>query len=155
MRTCVALYAVAVLAILASPLPGRAVQPSATIVVIANKAVQLQVISRDDLRPIFQRRKKNWPDGSAVRPFNLPPTSSVRQKFDTVVLGLDPEHMPLYWIDRRIRGGDRPPNTIPSAAIMLKLVGQMPGAVGYIEADAVDNTVKVIARLVDAQVVHP
>jgi ABC-type phosphate transport system substrate-binding protein len=155
MRTYGPLYAVAVLAILASPLPSRAVPSNTAIVVIANKAVPVHALSRDDLRPIFQRRKKNWPDGSSVRPFNLPPSNSVRQKFDSAILGLDPEQMPLYWIDRRIRGGDRPPDNIPSAATMLKVVSLMPGAVGFIEAAAADDTVKVIARIVDAQVVPP
>jgi hypothetical protein len=50
-------------------------------------------ISRDDLRPIFQTRKDTWPDGTPVRPFNLPESHGIRQGFDAAVLGLDPDRV--------------------------------------------------------------
>jgi hypothetical protein len=117
--------------------------------------VSVTRISRDELRPIFQTKKDTWPDGSAVRPFNMPDSSTVRQGFDTAVLGLDPDRVARYWIDRKIRGGERPPQTTVSSALMIKLVSRTAGAVGYVEEAAPDASVKVVARIVNGQVVAP
>jgi ABC-type phosphate transport system substrate-binding protein len=121
----------------------------------ANKAVAVNVMSRDELRPIFQSKKNTWSDGTRAIPFNLPPDNAIRQAFDAAVLNLDPASMPRYWIDSKIRGAEPPPRTIPSAALMLKIVSKMPGAVGYIEASAADDRVKVIARIINGQVTKP
>jgi ABC-type phosphate transport system substrate-binding protein len=123
--------------------------------VIAHKSVPVNALSREDLRPIFQTRKTTWPDGSTVRPFNLMPTARSRQVFDEVVLGLSPELMPRYWIDRRVRGEPHPPKTVPSDVIMLKVIKSLAGAVGYLEAATVDPSVKVLARVVGGQVTAP
>jgi ABC-type phosphate transport system substrate-binding protein len=125
------------------------------IAVIANKAVSVSKISRDELRPIFQTKKDTWPDGTPARPFNLPENNPLRQGFDLALLGLDPDRVARYWIDRKIRGGERAPQTAPSAAVMVKVVSKTPGAIGYVDAAAVDASVRIVARVVDGQVVAP
>jgi ABC-type phosphate transport system substrate-binding protein len=145
---------IVVAAVLLSPLPSLAGGPSG-IVVIANKAVSVSKVSREDLRPIFQTKKDTWPDGTPAHPFNLPEGNSIRQGFDAAVLGLDPDRVARYWIDRKIRGGERPPQTAPSSAVLVKVVSKTVGAVGYVEAAAVDASVKVVAKIVDGQVVAP
>lgn len=137
------------------PLPSSAGVSQETIVVIANKSVGAAKVSREELRPIFQTKKDTWPDGTTAKPFNLPDNNKIRQGFDAAVLGLDPDRVARYWIDRKIRGGDRPPQTAPSSAVMVKVVSKTAGAVGYVEAAAVDASVKVIAKIVDGQVVAP
>jgi ABC-type phosphate transport system substrate-binding protein len=141
--------------LLLSPLPSFAGGPHDIIVVIANKGVSVTKISRDELRPIFQTKKDTWPDGSPARPFNLPDSNTVRRDFDSAVLGLDPDRVARYWIDRKIRGGERPPQTTVSSALVLKLVSKTSGAVGYIELASVDASVKILAKVVDGQVVAP
>jgi ABC-type phosphate transport system substrate-binding protein len=125
------------------------------IAVIANKGVAISSISRNELRPIFQTKKDTWPDGSTAHPMNLPETSPIRHAFDAAVLGLDPDRVARYWIDRKIRGGDRPPPVVSSSALVVKLVSKTPGGLGYVEASAVDGSVKVVAKVVDGQVVAP
>jgi ABC-type phosphate transport system substrate-binding protein len=137
------------------PLPSSAGDSRALIVVIANKSVGVAKVTRDDLRPIFQTKKDTWPDGTPAKPFNLPDNNGTRQGFDVAVLGLEPDRVARYWIDRKIRGGERPPQTAPSSAVMLKVVAKTAGAVGYVEATLVDASVKVIAKIVDGQVVAP
>ncbi len=92
--------------LLVSPLQSAVGAPRVDVVVIANKAVSATRISRDELRPIFQTKKNTWPDGTSARPFNLTETNPVRRAFDAAVLGLDPDRVARYWIDRKIRGGD-------------------------------------------------
>ena len=146
---------VVVMALSALPLTGLAGESADMIVVVANKAVAVTKISRDDLRPIFQTKKDTWPDGTPAKPFNLPENNAIRQGFDAAVLGLDPDRVVKFWIDRKIRGGERPPQTAPSSAVLVKVVSKTPGGLGYVEAKAVDATVKVVAKVVDGQVVAP
>lgn len=125
------------------------------LVVIANPNVAMASATREQLRPIFQTKTAAWPDGSAVRPFNLPETVQARQDFDSAVLNLDPDRVARYWIDRKIRGGERPPANAPSAQLMVRLVAATPGGVGYAPASAVTPQVKVLARIHNGQVVAP
>jgi ABC-type phosphate transport system substrate-binding protein len=124
-------------------------------VIIANKAVAAASISRDELRPIFQTKHNAWPDGTPAHPFNLPETDTARQAFDETVLGLDPTRVARYWIDRKIRGGERPPPNVPSSAVMVRIVSKTPGGVGYVDAAAVDGSVKVLAKVIAGQLVKP
>ena len=143
----------ACLTLLASPLRSHADDQSESILVIAHKDVASKSLSRDELRPIFQTKKNAWPDGSALRAFNLPDSDSARRGFDAAVLGLDPDRVARYWIDRKIRGGDRPPTNAPSDAVMVKVVGKTPGAIGYVDSKTtLDANVKVIAKIVNGQV---
>ena len=149
-------WLLACLTLLASPFASLADDNKEVILVIANKGVATAAMSRDDLRPIFQTKKNAWPDGSVLRAFNLPGTDSVRHGFDAAVLGLDPDRVARYWIDRKIQGGDRPPVNAPSNALMVKMVGKTPGAIGYVDSkSALDANVKVIAKIVNGQVHTP
>lgn len=149
-------WLLACVTLLACPLVGFAEDSKETILVIVNKDVAAASLSRDELRPIFQTKKNAWPNGSAMRAFNLPEKDSVRRGFDAAVLGLDPDRVARYWIDRKIRGGDRPPLNAPSNAAMVKMVGKTPGAIGYLDSRAaLDANVKVVAKIVNGQVRAP
>jgi len=143
-------------ALLALPCFGAAQDGKEIIFVIANKNVAARALTRDELRPIFQTKRNDLPDGSNARPVNLPESDSTRRGFDAAVLGLDPDRVARYWIDRKIRGGDRPPQTAPSEAAMLAFVSKTPGAIGYVDSKLPLNpNVKVIAKIVAGQVVAP
>ena len=150
------LYVLVTLAAVASPLIGRADDSKDVILVIANKSVPETSLSRDELRPLFQSKMSSLPSGTAARVFNLPEADSARRGFDAATLGLDPERVARYWIDRKIRGGDRPPQTVPSGAAMMKLVGKTAGAIGYVDSHvALDANVKVVAKVINGQLVKP
>jgi ABC-type phosphate transport system substrate-binding protein len=125
------------------------------IVVIVNKANTVQALSRDELRPIFQTRKTAWPDGSRIQPFDLPEDNLVRNGFTVAVLGLDDERLARYWVDRKIRGGERPPPKLPSAALVVSMVASSKGAIGYVNVSDANATVKIVARLRGGQVTAP
>jgi ABC-type phosphate transport system substrate-binding protein len=140
----------------ASPLLSRADDSKDTILVIANKAVGVSALSRDALRLLFQTKASALPSGTPAKVFNLPEADSTRRGFDAATLGLDPERVARYWIDRKIRGGDRPPQTLPSGNAMLKIVGKTPGAIGYVDSSVVlDANVTVVAKVINGQLVKP
>lgn len=124
------------------------------IVVVAHPSLSVNHLSKSDLRPLFQTTKTSWEGGSAL-PLNLPGDDSARRGFDAAVLGLDPERVARYWVDRKIRGGNPPPKSIESANMILKVVASKPGAVGYVPASALLGSVKVIARIRGGEVLAP
>jgi len=125
------------------------------IVVIVNKANPASSLGASELRPIFQTSKTSWSSGGDARPFNLPDDNKLRQEFDQVVLGLDPERAARYWKDRKIRGGARAPKQLPSTSAVLAAVAANAGAVGYVNANEANGTVKVVAKIVGGKLSAP
>ena len=126
-----------------------------TIVVVVNKSNSVNALSRDDLRPIFQTTKLQWPDGSHIAAYDLPDGDSVRNGFDAAVLGLDPDRVARYWVDRKIRGGERPPPKVGTASAMLHAIAANKGGIGYVPAAEVTDSVKIVARIRGGEVVAP
>jgi ABC-type phosphate transport system substrate-binding protein len=128
---------------------------SDAIAVIVNKANPVGSMSQENLRPIYLMTKTVWSNGVAVEPFNLPEGTPMRTAFDSAVLGMNPEEVARYWIDRRIRGDARPPRKVPSPGTVLSLVAKSEGAIGYVPLAEVNASVKVIARVEGGQVKAP
>jgi len=119
----------------------------ATIAVIVNKSNPASVVGASELRPVFQTTKTSLSGGREVTPLNLPSESKLRQEFDRVVLGLDPDRAARYWKDRKIRGGARAPKQLSSTAAVLAAVAADPSAIGYVSLGEVGATVKVVAKI--------
>jgi hypothetical protein len=84
----------------------------------------------------------HWGDNERILAFNAPAMNPVRVAFDRSVLGMDPDEVARFWIDRRVRGGHRPPRQLTSWALMLRVVSAVDGAIGYAPASAANDTVK-------------
>jgi len=120
------------------------------IAVIVSKRSKVSGADRDELRQIFQTNRTTWSrTGDRVTPLNLPDKSPIRHEFDRAVLGMDPDRVTRYWVDRKIRGDTRPPRTAPNPAAVVRAVASNPDIVGYVPASDVSDDVRVIARIVD------
>jgi hypothetical protein len=82
--------------------------------------------------------------GKRLIPLALQNRSPERAQFDRTVLGMSPDAVARYWVDRRIRGESGPPKAIDSPQILLRVVDKLDGALGYVRADAVSGAVKVL-----------
>ncbi len=122
-------------------------------VIVHNKSWN-RAFTGNELHAIFTTRLKEV-DGKRVVPFNLAPRSEPRTAFDRAVLHMSPDEVARYWIDRRVRGGASPPKQVPSAKVMLAVVAQLAGAIGYVPEDLVDDRVTVVARVVGGKLVGP
>ena len=121
---------------------------------VVNDSAGASRLSRDELKSIFQTRTTRLPSGEKAAPVNLPQGDSVRVSFDQVVLGLEPDEVARYWVDRKIRGGNRPPKKLGSSALVLKHVERTPGAIGYIPASKAKG-LRVVAKIQGGKVVAP
>ncbi len=157
MRKLAPAFALALaLALAASALAGAAgAEAGDEIDVVVNKAHPARALAREELRPVFQTSRTQWPDGAKTEPFNLPDDSPTRHEFDAAVLGLDPDRVARYWVDRKIRGGAPPPRKLPSPAAVLRAVAADKGSVGYVPAKEVNDSVRIVAKIRHGQVFAP
>lgn len=137
----VSAIAVALLAL--APRQVRAGSDLALAVIVAptNKLTNISVA---DLRRVFQSERLTDPDGNRLIALNHPPKTVDRVGFDEVVMGMDPEAVGRFWIDRKIRGGSGPPRTVESLATLRRVVEKLPGAIGYIRPAQLSNEVRAI-----------
>src|SRR4051812_48509784 len=61
-------------------------------------------LSRAELRGICTNEGDNDRSGERYVPFNPPPHTVDRVGFDQVVLGMSPDDVSQFWIERKIRG---------------------------------------------------
>jgi ABC-type phosphate transport system substrate-binding protein len=125
------------------------------LLVIVHPSVPVTTLSAYQLEAIFTREQTHWSNGSTIIPFSFPANGEVRELFDRTVLRLDPEEVGRFWLDHRIRGLGLPPKQVPSAALMLKVVANLPGSIGYIPILRARPGVKVVARIAQGKVLSP
>lgn len=129
--------------------------PEVTLDVIVHASSKVERLSGYELEALFTRTQTRWTDGAAVIPFSFPAGSEPRVLFDRVALRLAPEQVGRFWLDRRIRGLGQPPKQVPSASLMLQVVANLPGAIGYLPTTRNHPGVKVVARIQQGKVVAP
>jgi hypothetical protein len=125
------------------------------VVVVVHPAAPVRALSGAELEPIFLTTRSEWGDGSHIIPFNLPPKTQPRVDFDEAALHMGAEEVARFWIDRRVRGGNRPPRQVPTPQLMVSVVAHLPGAIGYVPRNTVDGSVRIVAALRNGKVLPP
>ena len=146
---------VGTLALALLPCPAPAAEAPPDLDVIAHPSVPPQPLDRAGLAAIFSMTRRSWGEGLSVVPFNYAPESPLRRTFDGAVLGLAPAEVGRFWIDQRIRGYGHPPRQVADPAIMVRLIANLKGSIGYIPAGAADKSVRIVARIRQGKVVAP
>jgi ABC-type phosphate transport system substrate-binding protein len=90
---------------------------------------------------IYLRQRRFWDDGTPVLPVNREAGSLLREEFSTRVLGTTTEQLASYW-NAQYFHGVLPPATLSSSHSIRRFVASEREAIGYVEADAVDDTVR-------------
>ncbi|EKE75154.1 phosphate ABC transporter substrate-binding protein [Gallaecimonas xiamenensis 3-C-1] len=124
----------------AAALMGVSVSAMADIAVIINPG-QSQVPADDQIERLFLGKQKG------LTPFNLAESQPARDEFNSKVLGKNSSQLKAYWSKLIFTGGGTPPADMADAAAMKAKVAADVNAIGYIPADAVDASVKVIKTL--------
>ncbi|HLL23116.1 MAG TPA: hypothetical protein VK427_13340 [Kofleriaceae bacterium] len=104
------------------------------LVVVVAKGSTLTNISKRDLKACFLGEHVSG-GGKTLIPFNSEPRSPERIGFDKGVLGMTPDVVGRFWIDRKVRAQRGAPRTLPSHLHIAKVVAKFPGAISYLPAD--------------------
>jgi len=111
-------------------------------VVVVAKDSPVQELSMDMVRDIFLRRRYFENDVRLV-PVNLLGEDSARVDFENRVLEMDRSELSRYWTTSHFQGVS-PPTTQASLASIKAFVERVDGAISYLPANMVDDSVKVV-----------
>lgn len=121
-----------------------AVPARAQVAVVAHPGVADASIDASGLTGIYSLDQTRWSDGSAVVPFDA---ATPAQDAFYGAIGQSAGQMKKVWLRKKLSGEGQPPESLGSDAEVLAKVASTPGAVGFVSADAVDGSVKVLATL--------
>ncbi|MFQ5478382.1 MAG: hypothetical protein ACE5E4_07185 [Candidatus Binatia bacterium] len=127
------------LAILSVPAQGA----GPDFVVIVHPANPVNTLTRSRLERIYRRSARFWDDRVRVVPINTSFGNSLRDSFSREILRSSPDELVSFW-NRQYFQGVMPPPVLKSPAAVRAYVATTRGAVGYIPADLLDDTVKVV-----------
>ena len=111
------------------------------LVVVVAKGSSVTNVSRSDLKRCFTGEAVSAGDKTLV-PFNAAPNTPERSGFDKAVLGMSPDEVGRFWVDRKVRGQGGAPRSLPSAAHIAKVAAKFPGAIAYLPADQLTSDIQ-------------
>ena len=130
---------------LAAASPNRASQPS-ELAIIINKSNPNDNISLAELKEYFLAERSNWLHGGGkVRVVMREPGRPEREAVLNVIYRMNEKGFTSYFLAKKFTGevveGPRQQNSTPD---VIKFISYVPGAIGYVRADEVDASVKVL-----------
>lgn len=129
-----ALFAVSVaILLLLLPTAERVARASDRVLlaVVVARGSSVQNVRLSELKRIFTNEGDSDSSGQRYVPFNHPPHTTDRVAFDKIVLGMSPDDVSQFWIERKIRGLPGPPRSVDSLSLLLRLIARLPGGIGY------------------------
>ena len=112
--------------------------------VVVNKENKLASLTTDDLTRIFLGKKTLWDSGTRIVPAMPEEESPAGEAFLSGTLKKSVSQFRAYWKRLLFSGGGAVPKVFRSHDQLLDFVARQPGAIGVIEASAVDDRVRVL-----------
>ena len=103
-------------------------------------------LSKKNVQRIFLGKMKKFPGGGEALPINLPVGNVVAERFNSTVLKKSAPMLSGYWGQYVFTGKGAPPKQVDSVAAVKNLVELNPSAIGYVDSELVDDTVKAIYK---------
>ena len=113
--------------------------------VIVNRANPVENLSFAELRKIFRGERNHWPDGRRITIVLREPGQPERAAVLREIYQMSEPDFNRYFLHATFTGEVlSAPKTLATASGVRKFVFNVPGAIGCVRADEVDETVKVI-----------
>jgi len=103
-------------------------------------------IDKATIAKIFLGKSKSFPDGSAATPIDQNDGSAAKDAFNSAILGKSASQLKSYWSRLIFTGKGTPPKQSGDDAAVKALVAGDAKLIGYINASAVDTSVKVVHK---------
>ncbi len=113
--------------------------------VIVNKANTARA-DKEAIAKIYTGQTKSWSDGTPVAAVDLPEDNPARVSFSTELLQKSVDNVKSLWAQLVFSGQALPPKRVGSDDEVKKFVAANKGAVGYVRASSVDDSVKVALK---------
>jgi ABC-type phosphate transport system substrate-binding protein len=113
----------------------------AGIAVVVNKANPVDQLSDDEVKNIFLGKKTTWSGGKTIMPVTQEGTS-LHEKFTSSVLDKTVHQFTIFWKKALFTGTGIAPKAFRSDAQVKEFVNSNLAAIGYIDEDSLDGSVK-------------
>ena len=126
--------------------PPTQTRPQVELAIIVNKSNPNDNLSFPELREYFMVERSNWSSGAGkVRVIMREPGVPEREAVLRLIYDMSEKDFNSYFLGKKFRGEilDEPRQRT-STPDMIKTIANLPGAIGYVRADEVDASVKVI-----------
>lgn len=112
------------------------------LVVIVSARSPVEAMRPDQVAAIFLGQSARFPDGTVATPIDQPIGSSQRDGFYQRVAGKTPALLKAWWSKMVFTGRGQPPREQAGNAAVRQAVASAPGAIGYIDREAIDPSVR-------------
>ena len=119
----------------------------AEIAVIVHPSTGFSSLTEDDVSRIFLGKSKSFPGGAQAVPVNQNEGAAAREKFNESVCKKNASQYKAYWSQLVFTGKGTPPKDAGDDAAVKALVAANPNMIGYVDAAAVDASVKVVFKV--------
>jgi ABC-type phosphate transport system substrate-binding protein len=117
----------------------------AEVVVIVNPQNGVSSMKKSDLARLFLGKSTSFDNGGKAEVVNQISASASRASFDSDLLGKTTSQINAYWSKQMFSGSGTPPEELNGDLAVLQHVAANPNAIGYIDATAVNDGVKVVS----------
>lgn len=104
-------------------------------------------LDADAVSKLYLGREKSFPGGAAAVPLALSDDAAATTEFNDKILKKPSSQLKAYWSKLIFTGKGTPPKEIASDAEMVKLISSNPNMIGFVDAKAVDGSVKVVLKM--------
>lgn len=112
--------------------------------VIGNPGIGVNALTENQVSQIFLGKLSTLPNGTRVVVADHQDGESIKDSFYDKVVGKKPSQLKAYWAKIIFTGEGLPPKTFSGDKSVKDFVASTPGAIGYISAESVDSSVKVL-----------
>jgi ABC-type phosphate transport system substrate-binding protein len=117
---------------------------AADVVAVVSSENPVTTLSRHQVVDIFLGKSLRFPNGKPALPVDQAEGSMVRDEFYREYSGQSPAQIKAYWAKIIFTGRGQPPPDVANGLQVKKFIAQHPNAIGYIEDDLVDRSVRVV-----------
>lgn len=136
---------VCLIALLSSLANVNAEQPGAEIAIIVHRSNPVDNLTRAELRQIFRLERQSWPSNKKITVVMRDSGQAERTQMLRALCSMSEVDFARHVLQATFRGdAASPPRTISTADGMRRFVFNVPGAIGYVRGNELDDTVKVI-----------
>jgi len=115
------------------------------VAIIVHQDNPLDTISSRDLSRILKKEKRHWDDNKNIYVIMQEDGSAEKTRIVKTIFQMRPNELKRYWLSKIINGEMLSfPKTLSSNDAIKRFVSQIPSAISYVNADAVDESVKVL-----------
>ena len=119
----------------------------AHLVVIVSRKSPVTTLTKSEVADIYLARTAQLPGGAEAIPLDQADTGVNRDEFYEIVTGKSSAQLRAYWSKLIFTGSAQPPRVFNDVATLKRFVSDHPNALGYIDEQELDPSVKAVLLL--------